>query len=111
MFLNRLLQYPFSEPSDGVFCILDARNKIQQDISRKDLITTIVQNCKKPGVILIGIRVSESSNWSQIIEQMNIDQPLDDTKIDLIYFRISENYRLDIYDQLGVMLSHINDKY
>ena len=97
--------------SDGVFCILDARDNTQQDISRKEVITTIVQNCKRPCVILIGIRASESSNWSQIIEQLNIDQPLDDAKIDLIYFRISENYRLDIYDQLGVMLSHINDKY
>ncbi len=97
--------------SDGVFCIFDARNKEQIDPSWKTLITTTYQNSKENSVIMIGVRASESSNWSQIIEQLNIDQSLDKKKVDLLFFRIGEKFRLDIFDQLGVMLSGISDKY
>jgi len=97
--------------SDGVFCIFDARNKDQIDPSWKDLITTIYQNSKENGVLLIGVRASGSTNWSEIIEQLNIDHSSDKKKVDLLFFRIGENYRLDIFDQLGVMLSGIDDKY
>ena len=97
--------------SDGVFCIFDARNMDQIDPSWKDLITTIYQNSKENGVILIGVRASGNTNWSDIIEQLNIDHSFDKKKVDLLFFRIGENYRLDIFDQLGVMLSGIEDKY
>ena len=97
--------------SDGIFCIFDARNKEQVDPSWKELITTIYQNSKENAVILIGVRASKSSNWSQIIEQLHIDPSSDKKKVDILFFRIGQNYRLDIYEQLGVMLSGIDDKY
>jgi len=65
---------------------------------------------KENGVILIGIRASESDNWSQIINQLNVNDQLDKKAADLLFFRISDNYRLDIFDQMKVMLSYIEDK-
>ena len=97
--------------SDGIFCIFDARNKDQIDSSWKDLVSTIYQNSKENGVILIGVRASRSTNWSDIIEQLNIDNSSEKKKVDLLFFRIGENNRLDIFDQLGVLLSGIDDKY
>jgi hypothetical protein len=71
----------------------------------------IVEGSKENGVILIGIRVSESSSWSKIIEQLNVDDLINKKAVDLLFFRIGDDYRLDIFDQLKVMLSGIDDKY
>ncbi|MHA2281593.1 MAG: GTP-binding protein [Promethearchaeota archaeon] len=97
--------------SDGVFCIFDARDKDHVDPKWKETIITIIENSKNKGVILVGIRASESSSWSQIIEELNIDEQLDNNAIDLFFFRIGTDFRLDIFDQLKSMLSVIDEKY
>jgi ribosomal protein S1 len=97
--------------SDGVFCIFDARNKDRVDPKWKEIIVKIIENSKDKGVILIGIRAAESTSWSQIIEELNVDEQLDNKVIDLFFFRIGANFRLDIFDQLKSMLSAIDDKY
>ncbi len=97
--------------TDGIFCIFDTRGKGQIESNWRDIIIKIVENAKENVVILIGIRASESSNWSEIIEQLNIDDHLNHKAIDLFFFRIGTDFRLDIFDQLKVMVSAINDKY
>ncbi|MFX0002112.1 MAG: GTP-binding protein [Candidatus Hermodarchaeota archaeon] len=97
--------------SDGIFCIFDARAKETIDPMWKQIIIKIIENSKDNGVILIGIRASESSNWSEIIEQLNVDEYLEKKLVDLLFFRIGTDFRLDIFDQLKVMLSAIDNKY
>ncbi|MFX1573804.1 MAG: Rab family GTPase [Promethearchaeota archaeon] len=97
--------------SEGVFCIFDVRDKTQVDPNLKQIIIKIIENIKEKGVILIGIRVSESSNWSKIINELNVDNYLNKREVDLLFFRISTDYRLDIFEQLKVMLSNIDEKY
>lgn len=97
--------------SDGIFCIFDARNIEQISPNWKEIIIKIVENTKENGVILIGVRASESINWSDIIEQLNVDEHLDKKLVDLLFFRIGTDYRPDIFDQLKVILSAIDDKY
>jgi len=97
--------------SDGIFCIFDARTKETVDPTWKKLIISIIENAKDNGVILIGIRASESSNWSEIIEQLNVDDYLEKKAVDLLFFRIGTDFRLDIFDQLKVMLTAIDNKY
>ncbi|MCK4382841.1 MAG: hypothetical protein KAW66_06050, partial [Candidatus Lokiarchaeota archaeon] len=97
--------------TDGIFCIFDTRDKGQIESNWRDIIIKIVENAKENVVILIGIKASESSNWSEIIEQLNVDDHLDHKAIDLFFFRIGTDFRLDIFDQLKVMVSAINDKY
>jgi hypothetical protein len=53
----------------------------------------------------------ESASWSQIIEELNVDAHLVNKTIDLFFFRIGTDFRLDIFDQLKSMLSAIDDKY
>ena len=53
----------------------------------------------------------ESSSWSQIIEELNVDDQLDKKAISLLFFRIGTDFRIDIFDQLKSMLSNIDDKY
>ncbi len=97
--------------SDGVFCIFDARDKEHVDPQWKEIIIKIIENSKDKGVVLIGIRATESTSWSQILEELNVDDQLENRTIDLFFFRIGTAFRLDIFDQLESMLSVIDDKY
>ena len=57
----------------------------------------------------------ELEHWKavvgQIIEELNVDEYLDKKAIDLLFFRIGTDFRIDIFDQLKSMLSNIDDKY
>jgi small GTP-binding protein len=97
--------------SDGIFCIFDAREKEHVDPRWKETIIKIIENSKDKSVILIGIRATESTSWSQIIEELNVDQKLDNRAVDLFFFRIGTAFRLDIFDQLQSMFSVIDEKY
>jgi small GTP-binding protein len=97
--------------SDGIFCIFDARLESIEYPKWKELIIKIIKNAKENSVILIGIRASESTNWSEIIEQLNVNEHLEKRVIDLLFFRIGADFRLDIFDQLKVMLSAIDNRY
>jgi len=97
--------------SDGVFCIFDARNKGHVDPHWKEIIINIIDNAKENGVVLIGIRSLESSSWSQVLEEINVDDHLKEKNLNLFFFRISPDFRLDIFDQLKSMLSDIDEKY
>ncbi|MFX1555389.1 MAG: Rab family GTPase, partial [Promethearchaeota archaeon] len=97
--------------SEGVFCIFDLSDKDQVDSNWKEIIIKIIENLKEKGVILIGIRASESTNWSEIIDELNVDDYLSKKEVDLLFFRIGNDYRLDIFEQLKAMLSNIDDQY
>ena len=97
--------------SDGVFCIFDARGKEHVDPQWKDMIIRIIKNIKDKGVVLIGIRALESSSWSDIIGELNVDDQLNEKPIELLFFRIGGEYQIDIFDQLKAMFSSIDDKY
>ncbi len=97
--------------SDGIFCIFDARNKVSIDLHWREIIIIMIENAKENGVIFVGIRASEDSSWSQIIAELNVNEHLNNKAIILLFFRIGVNYRLDIFDQLKIMLSGIDEKY
>ncbi|MFX1453350.1 MAG: Rab family GTPase [Promethearchaeota archaeon] len=93
--------------SDGVFCIFDARDKDHIDPKWKDVVIKIINNIKRNKVVLIGIRVSDKSDWSAIIEQFNVNKLLEQKMVSLLFFKLGLEYRLEIYDQLKVMLNTI----
>ncbi|KKM66861.1 hypothetical protein LCGC14_1476960 [marine sediment metagenome] len=97
--------------SDGVLCIFDARNKASVDPYWIEIIIKMIENAKENGVILVGIRASEDSSWSQIIAELNVNEHLINKAIVLLFFRIGISHRLDIFEQLKVMLSGIDEKY
>ncbi|MFW9818052.1 MAG: GTP-binding protein [Candidatus Thorarchaeota archaeon] len=97
--------------SDGIFCIFDARSEVNAYPNWKEIIIKLIENSKEHSVILIGIRASESTNWSEIIEQLNVDAYLEKKVVDLLFFRIGADFRLDIFDQLRVMISAIDNRY
>jgi Ras-related protein Rab-11A len=93
--------------SDGVFCIFDARYEDHIDPEWKDVVVKIINEIDENKVVLIGIRVTEKSNWSRIMEEFNVNELLEQKMISLLFFKIGVEYRLEIYDQLKVMLNTI----
>ncbi|MFW9936166.1 MAG: Rab family GTPase [Candidatus Thorarchaeota archaeon] len=95
--------------SDGVLIIFDARNRQNIDPEWKEIVYKIIDELEENKVALIGIRVPEESNWSKIIEQFNVNIRLEKKFISILFFKIGFEYRLEIYDQLEVMLNNIKD--
>jgi small GTP-binding protein len=93
--------------SDGVFCIFDAREKEHVDSQWKDVVIKIINDIEENKVVLIGIRVSDMSDWSAIMEEFNVNELLESKMVSLLFFKIGLEYRLEIYDQLKVMLHTI----
>jgi hypothetical protein len=93
--------------SDGVFIIFDARNKKHIDPKWKEVVVNIISNLKENKVILIGVRVSDETDWSDIMEEFNVNEYLEEKMVSLLFFKIGFEYRLEIYDELEVMFSTI----
>ncbi len=91
--------------SDGVFVIFDARDNKHIDPKWKDVVVNIISNLKETKVALIGVRVSDETDWSNIMEEFNINEYLEEKMVSLLFFKIGFEYRLEIYDQLDVMFS------
>jgi len=95
------------ENSDAVFCVFDARNRTQVPSIWREIVIKIIKDIEEKKVILIGIRVNETTDWSSILEQFNINEYLEKKMISLLFFKIGNEYRLEIFDQLKVMFSTI----
>jgi len=93
--------------SDGVFVIFDARDKEHIGPNWKEVVINIIQNLSENKVALIGVRVSDQSDWSNIMEEFNVNEYLEKKMISLLFFKIGFEYRLEIYDQLEVMFNAI----
>ena len=93
--------------SDAVFCIFDARNRSQVTAKWRNTVIEIIESIKEKKVILIGIRVNETTDWSSLLEDFNINEYLEKKMISLLFFKIGNEYRLEMFDQLKVMFSTI----
>ncbi len=93
--------------SDGVFIIFDARNRQHIDSGWKEIIIKILQQLKENAVALIGLRVSNESDWSIMMEEFNVNEYLEKKLVSLLFFKIGFEYRLEIYDELEVMFNTI----
>jgi small GTP-binding protein len=93
--------------SDGVFVIFDARNKVHINPKWKELVIKIISDLQENKVILIGVRVSNEIDWSDIMEEFNVNEYLEEKMVSLLFFKIGFEYRLEIYDELEVMFSTI----
>jgi len=95
--------------SDGVFCIFDARDKANINPKWKYIISKIIDYVQKNKVLIIGIQVSESNDWSKLLEQLTIDEELERKLGSIIFFKIGKDYQVEIHNQLKAMLNSIKN--
>ena len=95
--------------SHGVFCIFDARDKNSINPKWLYIVSKIIEFLEKNKVLVIGILVSEQSDWSKIIHEFRIDEELERKMGSIIFFKIGKNYQLEIHNQLKAMLIAIKN--
>jgi len=98
--------------ADAVFCIFDVRKKEHISIKWIEIIHDIVKNIGTKKIVLCGMRVSEESNWSVLLDEfygLNINPYLEKQMISLLIFKIGIDYRLEIYEKLEVMFNNIKE--
>lgn len=93
--------------TDGAFIIFDAREKEHIDPSWKETLLTIAQKIRKKRVIIVGVRVSDDSSWSQLIGELAIEEELGDKLVMVLFLKIGPDFRTKIYDNIKVMLDAI----
>jgi small GTP-binding protein len=93
--------------SDGVFCIFDARDKEHIDPKWKDILINIIRKVRKKRAVIVGIRVSDDKNWSQLMEEFLIDKDLEEKVVSVLFLKIGSDYREKIYEHLKLMLDVI----
>ncbi len=74
--------------SDGVFCIFDARNRQNINSQWRETVIKIIESIQEKKVILVGIRVNETTDWSNLLEEFNINDYLEKKMISLLFFKI-----------------------
>ena len=95
--------------SDCVFCLFDARGRDQIDPKWNNTIIKLIKKLEKNKVISIGIRVSENANWSQLIEGFDVSDQGEKKLVTLLFFKFGDEHRIEIFEQLGIMLKTIKD--
>jgi small GTP-binding protein len=96
--------------ADGVLCIFDARSKEHIDPKWKEIVIKVIQDIQENRVVLIGVRIDpDKIDWSQLMEEFNLNEYLEKKMVSLLIFKIGEEYRLEIHDQLQVMLNTIKN--
>ena len=93
--------------ADGVFCIFDARDRLHIAPSWKEIAIKIIKNIQENKVVLIGIRVSGNMDWSHLMEEINVNEYLEEKMVSLMFFKIRDEYRLELFDELNIMLGTI----
>jgi len=93
--------------SDGVFCIFDARDREHIDSKWKDILISIIRKVRKKRAVIVGIRVSDDKNWSQLMEEFLIDEDLEEKVVSVLFLKIGPDYREKIYEHLKLMLDVI----
>jgi small GTP-binding protein len=93
--------------SDGVFCMFDAREKEHIDPKWKDILINIVGKVRKKRAIIVGVRVSDDKNWSQLMEEFVIDKELEEKVVSVLFLKIGPDYREKLYEHLKLLLDLI----
>ena len=94
--------------SYGVFCFFDARDREHIDPKWKEILISIIKKVRRKRAVIVGVRVSDDKNWSQLMEEFVIDKDLEEQKVvSFLFLKIGPDYREKIYDHLKLMLDVI----
>ena len=108
MILNNFLYNNFNlANSDAAFVIFDAREKEHVDPEWKDILLKIMQKIRRKRVVIVGIKVSNDHQWSKLLEEFQIEGDLEEKLISILFLKIGEDYRTQIFNYLKVMLNAI----
>jgi small GTP-binding protein len=95
--------------SDCVFCLFDAREKEHIDPKWNNIINKLIKKLERNKVISIGVRISENGDWSQLIEEFDVSDQAEKKMVTILFFKLGDEHRIEIFEQLGNLLKTIKD--
>jgi small GTP-binding protein len=93
--------------TDGAFLTFNARNKIHIDPMWKEILIETIRKIRKKRVIIVGLRITESSDWSQLMEEFKIEEDLEEKLVTILFLKIGPDFREKTYELLKLMLNAI----
>ncbi len=93
--------------SDGVFIIFDAREKEHIDPKWREILMKIIRKLRQKRAVIVGLRVSDDKNWSQLMEEFVTDKDLEEKVVSVLFLKIGPDYREKFYEHLKLMLELI----
>jgi len=99
-----------STNSDGTFCIFDARDKEHVDPQWKEMLIEFTEKIEANRALLIGIRVSDTVDWSKLMEEFDINEEMEEKIGSVLFFKISDNNELEVYELLEFLLNFIKQR-
>ena len=104
---NNDLIYRDVSTSDGICCIFDAIGAQHIEPQWRELIIKIIQTIDENIELLIGIRVVDEEHYSIMLEEFNLDAELEKKMVNIAFFKLGDEFALDIYEHLKNLLNSI----
>ncbi|MFW9820162.1 MAG: Rab family GTPase [Candidatus Thorarchaeota archaeon] len=93
--------------SDGIFIIFDGKNRDTIDPEWNKIILRITETLKNIAVVLIVVITKKDVNWSKMMSEFNFYTKLEERQISYFISKIDSEIRLELLEQLNVMLNTI----
>jgi len=106
-FKNNELSYRDVSKSDGICCIFDAIGAQHIEAHWRELVIKIIQVIDENIELLVGIRVVDEEHYGIMLEEFDLDAELEKKMVNISFFKLGDEFQLDIYDQLKNLLNSI----
>jgi hypothetical protein len=73
----------------------------------KEILIETIRKIRKKRVIIVGLRITESSDWSQLMEEFKIEEDLEEKLVTILFLKIGPDFREKTYELLKLMLNAI----
>jgi small GTP-binding protein len=95
--------------SDGVCIIFDAKKMDSINPQWNNIVLKLIESLKDNAVIIIGIITKETVNWSKMMGEFDFYTKLEEKQISYFIFKISSEFRLELYEQLNTLFNTIKN--
>lgn len=93
---------------DGIYCIFDMSDKEKIDPKWRAFVLELMRATKENIELVVGIRITEKHNWSQLLKEFNLEDELKKKTINLSFHEIRDEFQLEVHEQLKNMIAGIN---
>ncbi len=97
----------FVGDADGIYCLFDGRKVEHVKDEWKAILDKILEQVSPNKTIVVGIQVSKNINWSTFVKEFEPSSHLEKKMVALMFFKIEENDRNDVFEQLKILLDSV----
>ncbi len=93
--------------TDAIYCLFDGRKVEHVKNEWKVILNKIMDQISPDKTVVVGVQVSEALNWSSFMKEFETSIDLEKKMVALMFFKIEENSRTDVFEQLKILLDSV----